>query len=140
MVNKDGTPKLDDNGNQMFAERDSTSWDTQSYLYYMAHSVFNHIDAVQEANRLADVESYREAVDYTQWRKPTKKSSKAGEVSPYVPVNILLFQKFAEDVLDPQNANAREMISKYNDFLTHLSMGGEDEGTKENVLDEFFDF
>ena len=43
-----------------YAERDSTSWDTQSYLYYMGHSVFNHIDAVQEANRLADVEAHRD--------------------------------------------------------------------------------
>ena len=53
--------KVDDNGNpQLYAERDSTSWDTQSYLYYMGHSVFNPIDAVQEANRLADVEAHRD--------------------------------------------------------------------------------
>lgn len=140
LVNKDGTPKLDAEGNQMIAERDSTSWDTQSYLYYMGHSVFNHIDAVQEANRLADVESYREAVDYKQWRKPSKRNSKAGEISPYVPVNILLFREFAKDVLDPNNPHAREMISKYSEFLSYLSLGGEDDGKKDEVLDNFFEF
>jgi hypothetical protein len=140
LVNKDGTPKVDDNGNQLFAERDSTSWDTQTYLYYMAHSVYNHIDAVQEANRLADVERLREAVDYTQWRKPTRKSSKSAEVSPYVPVNILLFQQFAKDVLDPANTNARQMIKDNSEFLAHLSMGGEDDDVKTEVLDTYFEF
>lgn len=140
LVNKDGTPKLDSDGNQLYAERDSTSWDTQTYLYYMAHSVFNHIDAVQEANRLADVEAYREVVDYKQWRKPAKKSSKVGEISPYVPVNILLFREFVKDVLDPNNDQARQMITKYSDFLAHLSLGGEDDGKKEEVLEEFFEF
>ena len=140
LVDKHGEPKLDKEGNQLFAERDSTSWDTQSYLYYMGHSVFNHIDAVQEANRLADVERTREEVDYKTWRKPQKRSSKAAEVSPYVPVNILMFQKFVEDLLDPTNTEARQMVSKYSDFLAHLSMGGEDDGKKEEVLDEFFEF
>jgi len=140
LVDKEGKPKLDEQGNQLYAERDSTTWDTQTYLYYMGHSVYNHITAVQEANRLADVENTREAVDYTQWKKPLKKNSKAGEVSPYVPVNILLFRDFVEKVLDPATTNAREIIANNKDFLTHLSMGGEDDGTKEEVLDEFFDF
>ena len=51
-----------------------------------------------------------------------------------------MFQKFAEDVLDPANTDAREMISKYSDFLAHLSMGGEDDDIKEEVLDTFFEF
>lgn len=140
LVNKDGTPKLDDNGNQLFADRDSTSWDTQTYLYYMAHSVFNHIDAVQEANRLADVEHFRTAVDYTQWRKPAKKSSKVAEVSPYVPVNILLFQRFVEDLFDPATVDPRAMIVNHSEFLAHLSMAGEDDGIQEEVLDKFFEF
>ena len=47
ILDKEGKPKLDADGNPMLAERDSTSWDTQSYLYYMAHSVFNHIDGTR---------------------------------------------------------------------------------------------
>jgi hypothetical protein len=139
LIDKEGKPKLDAEGNQLFAERDSTSWDTQSYLYYMGHSVFNHIDAVQEANRLADVERYREAVDFNNWRKPEKKSSKAQEVSPYVPVNILYFQNFVETVLDPACTNARELIKKHADMLAHFSMGGEDDGVKEEVIGTFFE-
>ena len=140
LVNKDGTPKVDDNGDQLYAERDSTSWDTQSYLYYMGHSVFNHIDAVQEANRLADVEAHRDPVSFKHWKKPSKKASKAQEVSPYVPVNILYFQNFVEEVLNPNCPNPRELIKENNDMLSFFSMGGEDDGTKEEILDEFFDF
>ena len=139
LVDKEGNPKLDAQGNQLYAERDSTSWDTQSYLYYMAHSVFNHIDAVQEANRLADVERFREDVSYKGWRK-TKKSSKAGEVSPYVPVNILMFQKFAEDFFDPANPNPRQMLVDYAEFLTHVSFAGEEVSAKEEVINDFFEF
>ena len=36
-----------------------TSWDTLSYILYMGHSVYNHITAVQEANRLTDIEKHR---------------------------------------------------------------------------------
>ena len=51
-----------------------------------------------------------------------------------------MFIDFVEKVLDPATTNAREIIANNKDFLTHLSMGGEDDGTKEEVLDEFFDF
>ena len=140
LVDKEGKPKLDADGNEMFAERDSTSWDTISYLLYMGHSVFNHIDAVQEANRLADVESFREVVDYKTWKAPAKKSSKAAEVSPYVPVRILMFQKFAEDFFNPETENPREMLSTYKEFLDHISLAGEDDGVKDEILESFFEF
>jgi hypothetical protein len=140
LTDKHGEPKLDAEGNQLYAERDSTTWDTQSYLYYMAHSVFNHIDAVQEANRLADVERTRESVHYTQWRKPTKKSSKAQEVSPYVPVNLFFFDSFVKDVLDPACSEPRKLIKDYKEMLDSFSVGGEAEDTKEEVLNEFFEF
>jgi hypothetical protein len=139
LTDKHGEPKLDKEGNQLFAERDSTTWDTQTYLYYMGHSVFNHIDAVQEANRLADVESFRENFDYKGWRK-TKKSSKAGELSPYVPANILMFQKFAEDFFDPANPNPRQMLTDYKEFITHVSFAGEGDSATEEVINEFFEF
>jgi len=135
-------PELyDQHGLPMKSEgtRDDTSWDTQSYLYYMAHSVFNHIDAVQEANRLADVESYREKVTYEGYEK-TKKNSKAHEVSPYVPVNILKFKKFAEDFFDPSNPNPRQMLVDHEEFLAAVSFAGEEENVKEEVINDFFEF
>ena len=139
LTDKHGEPKLDKEGNQLYAERDSTTWDTQSYLYYMAHSVYNHIDAVQEANRLADVERYREAANYKGWQK-AKKNSKAQELSPYVPVNILMFQKFAEDILDPANPNPRQMLVDHDEFLTAVSFAGDEGSTKEEVINDFFEF
>ena len=139
LTDKHGEPKLDTEGNQLYAERDSTTWDTQTYLYYMGHSVFNHIDAVQEANRLADVERFRENFDYKGWRK-AKKSSKAGELSPYVPANILMFQKFAEDFFNPANPNPRQMLTDYKEFITHVSFAGESDTSTEEVMNEFFEF
>tara|TARA_R110000772_G_scaffold257510_1_gene374396 strand:+ start:57 stop:1604 length:1548 start_codon:yes stop_codon:yes gene_type:complete len=51
---KNGNPILDDNGNQIIRERDSTSWDSFSYALLMGHNVWQHIYAVQESNRLYD--------------------------------------------------------------------------------------
>lgn len=34
-----------------------TSWDTTTYAIVMAHNVYNHIQAIQEINRLADIEN-----------------------------------------------------------------------------------
>lgn len=139
LVNKDGSPKVDKDGNQLYAENDSTSWDTISYLLYMGHSVYNHLTAVQEANRLADVEAFREKVHYSAWVKPSKKASAVNEVSPYVPANILMFQSFAEEVLDPNNKNARAMIKDYAEFLQHISVAGEESDVKDQVLASFFE-
>ena len=77
---------------------------------------------------------------FKHWKKPSKKASKAQEVSPYVPVNILYFQNFVEEVLNPNCPNPRELIKENNEMLSFFSMGGEDDGTKEEILDEFFDF
>jgi hypothetical protein len=104
----------------------------------MGHSVFNHIDAVQEANRLADVESFRDAVHYTNWIKPKKKSSKAQEISPYVPVNIYYFTSLVQEVLDPKCTNPRKIIADNKELLDHLSMGGDaDESVKQEALSLF---
>ena len=51
---KNGNPILDDNGNQIIRNRDSTSWDSFSYAIQMGHNVWSHINAVQEANRQYD--------------------------------------------------------------------------------------
>ena len=47
----------------------TTSWDTLSYALYMGHSVYNHITAVQEANRLADMEKHRTPTHWKNWKK-----------------------------------------------------------------------
>ena len=51
-----------------------------------------------------------------------------------------LFRNFIETVLNPATTNPRELIAMNKDFLSHLSMGGEDDGTKEEVMETFFEF
>jgi hypothetical protein len=111
-----------------------TSWDTWSYAFYMAHSVYNHITAVQEANRLADIERHRAPVDFREWRK-TKKGSSINETSPYVPGVVLMFAAFAEEVLDPKCPDPRGMIEEYRSFLDEISFGG----YASNTINTFFE-
>ena len=98
----------------------TTSWDTLSYALYMGHSVYNHITAVQEANRLADMEKHRTPTHWKNWKK-VKGSSVSNETSPYVPGTILMFESFAEEVLDPTNTNARQMLEDNKEFLKEIS-------------------
>ena len=98
----------------------TTSWETLSYALYMGHSVYNHITATQEANRLADMEKYRTPTHWKNWKK-VKGSSVSNETSPYVPGTILMFDSFAEEVLDPNNTNARQMLEDNKEFLKEIS-------------------
>lgn len=116
-----------------------TSWDTLSYAFYMAHSVYNHITAVQEANRLADIERHRAPIDFRDWRKG-KKTSTVNETSPYVPGTILMFSSFVEEVLDPATPNPRELIADNQRFLEEISFGtysGGAVGSQFFVMDEY---
>ena len=98
----------------------TTSWDTLSYALYMGHSVYNHITATQEANRLADMEKHRTPSHWKNWKK-VKGSRVSNETSPYVPGTILMFESFAEEVLDPNNTDARQMLEDNKEFLKEIS-------------------
>lgn len=125
---------LDKNGNAKGPT--STSWDTQSYMYYMAHSVYNHLTAVQEANRLCDLEKFRADVHYTDWTSD-KKSKNTNEFSPYVPYSTVYFDSFVKDLLDPANPDPYKMLKQYKTFLDEISFG---QLAAEKQLDtEFFD-
>jgi len=108
--------------NGKLKDANSNSWDSMSYLYYMAHSVYNHITAVQEANRLADMEQYRAKVHYSDWVSD-KKSKSSNEFSPYVPYSVIYFDSFVQEVLDPACPNPYELIDKYSRFLEEISFG-----------------
>tara|TARA_B100000497_G_scaffold105754_1_gene122209 strand:- start:760 stop:1140 length:381 start_codon:yes stop_codon:yes gene_type:complete len=90
----------------------------------MGHSVYNHITAVQEANRLADVEKYRTNVHYSDFIKD-KSSGKSNEFSPYVPAKALYFDSFCQEVLDPKLSidEAYDLIEKNIKLLDELSFG-----------------
>jgi hypothetical protein len=98
-----------------------TSWDTTSYALVMAHNVYNHIQAVQEINRLADLEYKRKVVDHTDWPKLRNKTKI--ELSDFVPNSILFFNAFVEVLLDPANPDPYGMIKQYDECLESISFG-----------------
>lgn len=100
-----------------------TSWDTTTYALIMAHNVHNHIEAVQEINRLADVEyAIRKNVDYLDWYQMRNKK-KNTSLSDFVPNSILFFNDFVEKLLDPANPNPYNMIKDNQLFLDFVSFG-----------------
>lgn len=118
-----------------------TSWDNMSYLLLMAHNVYNHISAVQEANRLVDYElskSVIQKVSYKDWTK-TKKSCVSNEVSNYVPANIIFFNSFVEELLHPNNPDPYEMLYSNSSFLESISFGAKDDSVLRNMFDDVTD-
>lgn len=104
-----------------------TSWDTTTYAIVMAHNVYNHIQAVQEINRLADIEYATKIIPYEDW---DKKKSKA-PLSDFVPNHILFFNSFVQELFSRDGPGAYELIENYSGHLNKISF-------KENkTSDEF---
>lgn len=98
-----------------------TSWDTTTYALVMAHNVYNHIQAVQEINRLADIEyATRKNIDYRDWYRIRDKKN---NISDFVPNSILFFNNFVEQLLDPNNKDPYAMIKENDIFLNYISFG-----------------
>ena len=114
----------------------NTSWDNMSYLLLMAHSVYNHVQSVIEANRLVDYEMSRSTyqnVTYHDWA-PAKKNCSSTEISDFVPSSVLYFNRFVEKLFDPANPNPRGMLEDNRRFLETISFGQKDHSR----FDEFF--
>jgi hypothetical protein len=73
------------------------------------------------------MEKFRTPTHWKNWKK-VKGSSVSNETSPYVPGTILMFDSFAEEVLDPANTNARQMLEDNREFLKEISFS---DGTAE---------
>ncbi len=101
-----------------------TSWDTTTYALVMAHNVYNHIHAVQETNRLADIDyATRKGVDYTDWfiQRDRKKMS---NMSDFIPNSIIWFNDYVERLFDPANKDPYTMLEGVNTlFLDYVSFG-----------------
>lgn len=106
-----------------------TSWDTLSYLFYMSHNVAKHIEATQEANRIADHEYNRLKPNWRNWT-PDKK---AKELSDFVPNAILYFMSFVEELFDPNTKNHFELLEENRKFLETVSVK-----ESSNVFDDLF--
>lgn len=111
-----------------------TSWDTLTYLLYMSHNVYKHIEAVQEANRIVDMEYERTLPNWRDWIKD-KKSSNANEISIHVPHTLLYFRSFVEELLDPSTPDPYALLEENRAFLDSISFNG----AKENVFDSLFE-
>jgi len=113
-----------------------TSWDTTSYLLIMAHNVYNHIQAVQETLRLADVEYARTSVDY---RDAVGFGKKAPNLSEFLPNDILYFNNFVEVLFNPAvpMPDKRQMIVDNTTFLNSISFGGVEAARKAKSNDIF---
>ena len=106
-----------------------TSWDTTSYALIMAHNVYNHIQAIQEINRLADIEyATRKTVDYRDWYQMRDKK-KQTNISDFVPNSILFFNNFVEVLFDPATKDPYKMIKENQTFLDYVSFGNKKEVT-----------
>jgi len=110
-----------------------TSWTTNSYLLAMAHNVYNHVQAVQETLRIADLEYARTQVDYRDWMHGNKGAS--SNISEFLPNKILFFNNFVEVLFDPATKDPRQMIEDNVAFLTSISFGG----TKTTNFSNLFD-
>jgi len=95
-----------------------TSWDTFSYGLIMAHNVCKHIEAVIQANRLADIESEYIKPNIRDWKK-LKKSDKSDRPSAYVPRNLLYFNSFVEQLFESENPMS--LLDEYHGFLDEIS-------------------
>jgi hypothetical protein len=129
-LNRNGKPK----------EADSTSWDTLSYILYMGHSVYNHITAVQEANRLTDIEKHRLNWSYKDFIHD-KKSKATNDISPYVPADVIAFDSFVQEVLDPACPDPHKLIDDYDKLIQQINFGiykVENEDPN-NALNAFFE-
>ena len=114
-----------------------TSWDTTTYALVMAHNVYNHIQAVQEINRLADIDyATRTYVNHEDWfiQRNRKKMS---NMSDFVPNSIIWFNEYVEKVLDPANPDPQKMLDGvYTLFLDYISFGDK---TTATTADKLFD-
>ena len=100
-----------------------TSWDTTTYALIMAHNVHNHIEAIQEINRLADIEyGIRKNIDFQDWYQMRNKKKNTC-LSDFVPNSVLFFNDFVEKLLDPANPDPYTMIKDNHLFLDFISFG-----------------
>lgn len=109
-----------------------TSWDTTSYALVMAHNVYNHIYAIQEVNRLADIKDATGGASWTDW--PTIRKLKAKE--GYLPLVIPIVRDFIRTVLDPKTENPRKMIEEHRARLAEISFKENKNGNLHRLLTE----
>ena len=114
-----------------------TSWDSFTYGMLMAHNVYMHIRAVQEANSLATIEFENYKLDWRSWQK---KGKKLNQESLYTPRNLLMFNTFVEELF--QSDNPHQLLDDAHEFLNDVSNNkhkDHDTAFKTSAASMFFD-
>ncbi len=93
-----------------------TSWDTTTYAIVMGHNVYNHIQAVQEINRHADIVYATKKIDYRDWVKKSKVP-----ICNFLPNNIFFFNSFVEELFSRDRDGAYQLLKDYEGQLNSIS-------------------
>jgi len=117
-----------------------TSWDSFSYALMMAHNIYCHIVAVQRANQLVDVETAKLKPDWRSWKKLNSKESASHELSVWVPLNLLYFDRFVTELFETKTKEeAYEMLDQGDSFLRSLEGARLRGGPQENLFSKLFE-
>jgi hypothetical protein len=118
-----------------------TSWDSFSYALMMSHNIYCHIAAVQRANQLMDIETARFKPDWKNWTKMNAKLAASNELSDWVPMSILYFDQFVNELFETKTLKeAEQMIDKAGLFLRSLEGARMRGGPAENEFGNLFEF
>jgi hypothetical protein len=83
----------------------------------MAHNVYNHIQAVQEINRHADIIYATKEVDYRDWAKKKTKTP----ICNFLPNNIFYFNSFVKELFSRDADKAYQLLEDYAGHLDNIS-------------------
>jgi hypothetical protein len=119
-----------------------TSWDSFAYALMMGHNVYCHIDAVQRANNLMDIEiaKIKGKLSWRHWRKLRDSESNSDQYSDWVPRNILYFSDFIKDLFATKTKEeAFDMIHEAGPFLKSLEGARLQGGPADNHYHNLFE-
>lgn len=95
----------------------NTSWDSFTYGILMAHNVYMHIRAVQEANHLATLEFESHPLDWRQWAP--RKSKDNFQESAWTDRRLLMFNTFVQELFSSDTP--MDLLEDAKEFLDDLS-------------------
>ena len=110
-----------------------TSWDSFSYFLLMAHNVYQHIEACQRANTLADIATTRYKPHHHEW---TKSKPGQNEFDLWVPRDVIYVTEFIKKLF--KSENPMQMLDEGEAMLTNFS-GMKSIKSSQGAFDSLFD-
>ena len=110
-----------------------TSWDSFSYFLLMAHNVYQHIEACQRANTLADIATTKYQPSHLEWNKVKPGQS---EFDLWVPRDVIYVTEFINKLF--KSETPMQLLDEGERMLTHFS-GMKTIKTTQGAFDSLFD-